>query len=94
MLYDENTTNLAFKTTDTKFSRINSIKSEHAYQNKSLEELENNDHFNNGNIALENISAKWIGGSTEETLNFIDIAFPSKKLSVVIGPVGGGKVSR
>lgn len=92
MLYDENTPNMALKTANTDISRSNTILSEHGNQNKLLGELQNTDHLNNGNIVLENVSAKWTTENPEDTLKAIDISFPSKKLTVVIGLVGGGKV--
>ncbi|KAG8310924.1 hypothetical protein J6590_054247 [Homalodisca vitripennis] len=44
-------------------------------------------------VILKDASAKWSDETFEETLSDINIEFPTGKLTVVIGPVGSGKVN-
>lgn len=47
-----------------------------------------------GGVTLTNVSAKWSEDSSEETLSCINVNFQPATLSVVIGPVGSGKVPK
>lgn len=54
-----------------------------------------NEHKNEREVAVEinEVSASWEDSSLE-TLNEIDIKIQSGKLCAIVGPVGGGKVSK
>lgn len=44
------------------------------------------------NILMKNVSASWTATAIVNTLHNINVQIKNKKLNVIVGPVGAGKV--